>query len=150
MSVLLGVRAAESASRKAKWKLLTRWKRGDGWALNPILAWTDEDVWDFTRAHGLPYCCLYDEGFKRLGCIGCPMAREGRRMQFARWPRYERLWRKAAAALWTRRAGTRQKDGREWFGSAHFDGPDEMFEWWLSDKSLPKKDADEGCGMGLW
>lgn len=46
--------------------------------LNPIVDWTDEDVWDFLdNIVKVPHCCLYDEGFKRIGCIGCPLAGGG-------------------------------------------------------------------------
>lgn len=43
--------------------------------LNPIVDWTDEEVWEFLNevVHA-PHCCLYDEGYTRIGCIGCPMA----------------------------------------------------------------------------
>lgn len=41
--------------------------------INPIIDWTTDEVWEFIREYNVPYCCLYDEGFKRLGCIGCPM-----------------------------------------------------------------------------
>ena len=43
--------------------------------VNPIIDWEDEDVWEFIRSKHIPYCELYDEGFDRLGCIGCPMSR---------------------------------------------------------------------------
>lgn len=60
---------------------------------NPIIDWSDEDVWRFIRHEGLPYCSLYDEGFNRLGCIGCPMApKEERERDFRRWPGYERQY----------------------------------------------------------
>lgn len=42
--------------------------------INPIIDWTDEDVWEFIHEYNVPYCKLYDEGYKRLGCIGCPMS----------------------------------------------------------------------------
>ena len=42
--------------------------------LNPIIDWTDKEVWDFIKLRNLPYCKLYDEGFTRLGCIGCPLS----------------------------------------------------------------------------
>lgn len=41
--------------------------------LNPIINWTDDDVWEFIKTYNVPYCGLYDKGYKRLGCIGCPM-----------------------------------------------------------------------------
>ena len=64
--------------------------------VNPIVDWTDEDVWDFIHEYNIPYCSLYDEGFKRLGCIGCPLA--GRKMmekEFERWPKYKELYIRA-------------------------------------------------------
>lgn len=42
--------------------------------LNPIIDWTEDEVWNFIRKYHLPYCCLYDQGFCRIGCIGCPLA----------------------------------------------------------------------------
>lgn len=41
--------------------------------LNPIIDWSDAEVWEFIREYNVPYCELYDQGFKRIGCIGCPM-----------------------------------------------------------------------------
>lgn len=41
--------------------------------LNPIVDWQDEDVWEFLNGNGIEHCGLYDMGYKRLGCIGCPM-----------------------------------------------------------------------------
>lgn len=58
--------------------------------VNPIIDWTDANVWEFIKAENIPYCQLYDEGFHRLGCIGCPMASQhGREKQFLRWPKYK-------------------------------------------------------------
>lgn len=42
--------------------------------LNPVLDWTDDEVWQFIHTHIRTYCSLYDEGFTRIGCIGCPLA----------------------------------------------------------------------------
>ena len=47
--------------------------------VNPIIDWSDEDVWGFIKKFNVPYCSLYDEGFSRLGCIGCPMASQRER-----------------------------------------------------------------------
>lgn len=62
--------------------------------VNPIVDWTDEDVWSFLNdIVKVPHCSLYDEGFKRLGCIGCPLA-GGKAMakEFERWPKYKNLY----------------------------------------------------------
>ena len=64
--------------------------------VNPIVDWSDDDVWEFIHAYNLPYCKLYDEGFKRLGCIGCPLSgRRNMEKEFERWPKYKQLYIKA-------------------------------------------------------
>lgn len=56
---------------------------------NPIVDWSEENVWRFIKEQKLPYCSLYDEGFHRLGCIGCPMASKKEKLRsFERWPKY--------------------------------------------------------------
>lgn len=42
--------------------------------INPIIDWSEADVWEFIKLTKIPYCSLYDQGFKRLGCLFCPMA----------------------------------------------------------------------------
>ena len=65
--------------------------------INPIVDWLDEDVWEFLNdVAQVPHCCLYDEGFSRLGCIGCPLqGKDGMLRDFERWPRYKALYIKA-------------------------------------------------------
>lgn len=65
--------------------------------VNPIINWTDDEVWEFLNEIAkVPHCSLYDEGFKRLGCIGCPLA-GGKTMkeEFERWPAYKRAYIRA-------------------------------------------------------
>ena len=58
--------------------------------VNPIVDWTDEDVWGFLNENGIPHCSLYDEGYKRLGCIGCPLAGTREMLRdFERYPKYK-------------------------------------------------------------
>ena len=64
--------------------------------LNPIIDWTTDEVWDFIHTLNVPYCKLYDEGFKRLGCIGCPMGTvEQRLAEFERYPKYKQAYIRA-------------------------------------------------------
>jgi phosphoadenosine phosphosulfate reductase len=76
--------------------------------LHPIIDWTDEEVWEFIRAEQTPYCSLYDEGFARLGCIGCPMADRHRWEEFERWPQYFALYLRA----FERMAQNREQRGK--------------------------------------
>ena len=65
--------------------------------VNPIIDWTDEEVWEFlNEVVKVPHCSLYDEGFKRLGCIGCPMASDtARKKEFERYPKYKEAYIRA-------------------------------------------------------
>lgn len=64
--------------------------------ISPIIDWSDEDVWTFLNALGVKHCELYDQGFSRIGCIGCPMSTLKRKqMDIARWPHVKRNWLKA-------------------------------------------------------
>ena len=59
--------------------------------LNPIVDWTDKDVWNFlNNVVKVPHCELYDQGYRRLGCIGCPMGgSEQMKRDFERYPKYK-------------------------------------------------------------
>lgn len=65
-----------------------------GFILNPIIDWTDDDVWEFIHRYNISYCHLYDEGFKRLGCIGCPMS-SNRVQELERYPKYKEMYIRA-------------------------------------------------------
>ncbi len=84
---------------------------------------------------------------------GCPMSgAKGVQRDFARWPGYERAWRRAFHRLWERRHGqemTRGKrKGKLWPGLPGIETPDQLFEWWQSGLAAP--DEDDGCQLGLW
>lgn len=59
--------------------------------VQPIIDWTDDEVWEFIREYEVPYCELYDKGYSRLGCIGCPMSIYQER-EFEEYPRYRKLY----------------------------------------------------------
>lgn len=40
--------------------------------INPLLYWTNEDVWRYSRELSLPINPLYAQGMKRVGCWPCP------------------------------------------------------------------------------
>ena len=61
--------------------------------VNPIVDWTEDDVWQFLNENNIEHCCLYDEGFTRLGCIGCPLSgSKNMTRDFKRWPKYKKLY----------------------------------------------------------
>lgn len=86
--------------------------------INPIVDWDDAEVWEFIKEYKVPYCCLYDEGFKRLGCIGCPMgSKEQREHEFERWPKYKNLYMIAFQKMIENRRGVLRKyhTAEEWW-----------------------------------
>lgn len=93
---ILGIRVEESNKRAARYVACVMKKPASRRELYPIRLWTDDNVWRFINDYKVPYCKLYDEGFSRLGCVGCPLASpDHRRKEFERWPYYERQWRQA-------------------------------------------------------
>lgn len=75
-----GVRADESLARKhlpVRQRLtIKKQKAGTLWAFRPIHKWRVEDVWAMHEKHGIARNGLYDEGFSRVGCMPCIMARK--------------------------------------------------------------------------
>lgn len=60
----------------------------------PILSWSEDDVWQFlNKVVEAPHCSLYDEGYKRIGCILCPMQSHRNALRdIKRFPNVYRRW----------------------------------------------------------
>lgn len=98
--------------------------------VNPIIDWKDENVWDFLSDGKSLVNPLYTEGWCRVGCIGCPQAgKEGRELQFARWPKYKNLYLLAFEKLLAERAAR----GRY----TSWQTPEDVFNWWMEYDILP-------------
>lgn len=121
-TVLLGVRWAESQKRSKRRMTEKCYRDKSKTYINPIIDWSDADIWEFIKSRNMPYCSLYDEGFKRLGCVGCPSSNIKR--EFERWPGIAKLWKKAIYDAWRE-----CKDGKKGFSS-----PDEMWNWYVEGK----------------
>ena len=69
--------------------------------ISPIIHWTEKDVWEFLNdVVRVPHCSLYDEGWQRIGCIGCPMSSHKQKMiENKRYPHVKRGWIKAIKAI---------------------------------------------------
>lgn len=72
--------------------------------LNPIIDWSDDDVWSYLHSRGIEGNPLYKEGWTRIGCVGCPLAgRRARGRAFARYPKLYKAWADAVAYVIERR-----------------------------------------------
>lgn len=69
--------------------------------ISPIINWSERDVWEFLNdVVSVPHCSLYDDGWKRIGCIGCPMSsRKQKLFEIKRYPHVKRNWIKAIKAI---------------------------------------------------
>lgn len=99
---------------------------------NPIIDWTDRDVWDYLTDQKVETNPLYNEGFHRIGCVGCPMAGKARYAEFARYPGFQRNYiRTFDRMLEARKARGKAEDTR--WGTTGED----VFHWWMEDGVLP-------------
>lgn len=54
--------------------------------LNPLINWTEKQVWDYIHGHGVPYNKLHDQGFPSIGCQPCTRAvKPGEDIRAGRW-----------------------------------------------------------------
>ena len=94
--------------------------------VNPIVDWEDTDVWDFLHHYGCKSNPLYECGFKRIGCIGCPFGGgKTQKREFLRYPKYKEAYIRAFDKMIDRRIErelpTVWKSGEE------------CFAWWVGD-----------------
>lgn len=90
--------------------------------VNPIIDWLDRDIWDFYWNECKHHNCLYEMGYYRVGCIGCPMAGKRRWKEFEDFPKYKQMYIHAFDRMLKRRKKpTKWKSGEE------------VFMWWMGD-----------------
>ncbi len=135
--VISGIRWYESINRKKNRKLYEQarcgQKGGKKYMLNPIIDWTDSDIWDFIRSNNLPYCELYDQGFTRIGCIGCPLINKNQRLkEIEKYPKIINAYKKAITIY------LKNRKHKESIYKSQFKNADEMFHWWIHN---PKDDG---------
>jgi len=87
---------------------------------NPIIEWDDRELWKFIEVEKIKINPLYQMGFCRVGCIGCPMASKMRWLEFQTFPRMLKAMKTD---------GT----GR----TARWKTGEDVFAWWMEDKTIP-------------
>ena len=126
--VVTGIRRAEGANRANRQMVEVCYQDATKKYLNVIVDWTTTDVWQHIRARGIKYCSLYDEGFKRVGCVLCPMSRETA-MYLNRFPALCRAWERAIKSTF--------EVVRTGFATA-----EEYWQWWLARDGKMKTNKD--------
>lgn len=96
--------------------------------INPIVDWTNEDVWEFLHHYGCESNPLYQCGNDRIGCIGCPMkGGKGMRADFVKYPKYKEAYIRA----FDRMLKKREDDGLKTDAEFWPDG-EHVMDWWCS------------------
>lgn len=98
--------------------------------VNPIIDWSDEDVWAFLHHYGCDSNPLYREGCKRIGCIGCPLSgSKHMREDFIRYPKYKEAYIRAFDKMLVARKerGLPEKTQCDWSTGEN------VMRWWLGE-----------------
>ena len=103
--------------------------------LNPIIDWQEEDVWEFLNYYNCKSNPLYQCGFKRIGCIGCPMNTHVKQ-EFQKWPKYKEIYIHTFDRMLKARA---INNNRYWTSG------EAVFNWWITTrtKNFTRYQADQ-------
>lgn len=82
---ICGLRKDQSVSRF--FNKLVEWDANNGLIkINPLINWTEKQVWDYIKRNNIPYNLLHDRGFPSIGCEPCTRAIEpGENIRAGRW-----------------------------------------------------------------
>ncbi len=82
---ITGLRREQSVTRTGL--KIVEWDAGNGLIkINPLLEWSEEQVWDFIKTNDIPFNKLHEQGFPSIGCQPCTRAIEkGEDLRAGRW-----------------------------------------------------------------
>lgn len=70
---ICGLRREQSTTRTSN--QLVEWDEANGLIkLNPLIDWSEQQVWDYIKQNSVPYNVLHDKGFPSIGCQPCTRA----------------------------------------------------------------------------
>ncbi len=80
-----GLRREQSVTREGL--NVVEWDAANGlYKINPLIDWTEKQVWETIRAKGIPYNRLHDQGYPSIGCAPCTRAvKPGEDVRAGRW-----------------------------------------------------------------
>lgn len=95
--------------------------------INPIVDWSDDDVWEFLHHYGCESNPLYQCGYKRIGCIGCPVAANRRYKEFNDYPKYKLNYIRAFDRMLEHRKERGLGSKVKWKSGK------DVFKWWMGE-----------------
>lgn len=95
--------------------------------VNPIVDWSDAEVWDFLHYYRCESNPGYQCGENRIGCIGCPMqGMRGMKADFEKYPKY----RAAYVRAFDRMLQARLDAG---LNNATWVDGESVMQWWIGE-----------------
>jgi phosphoadenosine phosphosulfate reductase len=82
---ITGLRREQSANRQNL--QAEGWDEANGLLkFNPLLEWTNDDVWSYIKTNDVPFNALHDRGYPSIGCAPCTRAvKPGEDSRAGRW-----------------------------------------------------------------
>jgi len=68
--LMTGIRKDEQESRAGEIYFSKR-EHPHHYRIHPILHFTENDIWDYIKLYNLPYCSLYEQGYRSIDCMPC-------------------------------------------------------------------------------
>ncbi len=68
--LMTGIRKDEQESRAGEIYFSKR-EHPHHYRVHPILHFTENDIWDYIKLYNLPYCSLYEQGYRSIDCMPC-------------------------------------------------------------------------------
>jgi phosphoadenosine phosphosulfate reductase len=83
---MTGLRREQSVTRDSIQKVQVDHDHGGILKLNPLVDWSQEEVWNYIHKHSVPYNRLHDAGYPSIGCAPCTRAvAPGENLRAGRW-----------------------------------------------------------------
>lgn len=82
---ITGLRREQSVTREEM--QLAEWDEANNLIkFNPLIDWSEQDVWDYIKKENVPYNKLHDLGYPSIGCAPCTRAiKDGEDIRAGRW-----------------------------------------------------------------
>eukprot|EP01022_Parablepharisma_sp_SALTPOND_P027600 TRINITY_DN6705_c0_g1_i2.p2 TRINITY_DN6705_c0_g1~~TRINITY_DN6705_c0_g1_i2.p2 ORF type:complete len:202 (-),score=5.71 TRINITY_DN6705_c0_g1_i2:24-539(-) len=82
---ITGLRAAQSITR-TDMPVVEYDENFEVIKVNPLINWSEEDVWNYIKQNNVPYNKLHDQGYPSIGCAPCTRpVKAGEDIRAGRW-----------------------------------------------------------------
>lgn len=100
----------------------------------PLYEWSEYDIWNYIQTREIKVNPLYEKGYKRVGCVGCPLgSRRSMLREFADYPIYKENYIRAFDRMLKRRRENGKDDitgKEEWH---KWETGQDVFNWWIRE-----------------